>query len=301
MYFIRRKYKRLQKLLKRHTIFHFFRCFMITRKPSHKVFSDEIINNYNCKKDIPPLFVLENMKIVFQKEGSFRKAIAIAKFMGTTYTGGRGLGYSSEETLTIMKANKGGVCSDYSQLMINFCILNDIKVREWSVSAKLYGTFGHVFNEVYSDEYDKWVFIDAAKSFYFIDRQTKLPISSIEYIDLLTASMEHLVVAVNILTGQVDESITNKEAIHLAYFNKTNVFFLVSNYRIWWFDRILKLRKILPLPVLHFILIGIGNYYKYHFYINELNDSNLRGQLATIGRKNYGSTFLNENILLHTA
>ncbi len=289
---IKKSYKSFKRLLKRHPFFHFFRCFVITRKPSRQIFLDEAINNYNSKRSIPPSFIAENSKIACPEKGSFNKAIAIARFMRSSYTGGRGLGYSSAETLAIMKAHQGGVCSDFSQLMINFCVLNDVPVREWSLSEKLYGTFGHVFNEVYSDELQKWVLLDVGKSFYFIHGQTKQPLSTIEYIDLLTADQGNLVSTVNIFTSEEDETIKQAKIVQLSYFNKSHVFFLVSNYRIWLFDQVLKFRKFSPLPVLHFMLISIGGYYKYHFYINQFNLASTRSQLIRIGRKNYGAEFL---------
>jgi hypothetical protein len=292
MSFVTDQYKKLQYLLKRHPFFHFFRCLLIVRKPSHKIFTDECINHYNSKASIPASFLKENANIDLSGKGSFQKAIAIASYMRATYAGGRGLGYPSAETLQITKDNMGGVCSDFSQLMINFCILNNIPVREWGVSERIYGSFGHVFNEVYCDQLNKWVLIDAGKFLYFVHQQTKQPLSTIEYIDLLTAGNGDLVVPINIFTGLEDMAIKENTLVYKTYFNKNHVFFLVSNYNIRLFDKALRFHNTFPLPMLHFALISIGAYYKYHFYINEHNAAGTRAQLAAIGRKSYGSSFL---------
>ena len=45
-----------------------------------------------------------------------------------------GLSVPSEEALKIMLAGKGGVCSDMVQIFNNFCVINDIKVREWGAN-----------------------------------------------------------------------------------------------------------------------------------------------------------------------
>lgn len=67
-----------------------------------------------------------------------------------------------------MLSGEGGVCSDFSQIFCVFCLINNIRVREWGCVDRMYKSrFGHSFNEVYAPELQKWVAIDIHKSIIF--------------------------------------------------------------------------------------------------------------------------------------
>ena len=138
-------------------------------------------NNFNTLASIPQLYFEINTKIGIDATlDEYDKALQMGKFLRLTMKGGPGIGLSSKETLEKMLANQGGVCSDFSQIFNIFCVINNIKVKEWGCIDRFYKTqFGHSFNEIYSSEKQKWVAIDIHKGIVFTDH-TGSPLSVVE-------------------------------------------------------------------------------------------------------------------------
>jgi hypothetical protein len=126
-------------------------------------------NDFNTLASIPKLYFETNEKMAIDPSlDEYEKALQIGKFLRLNMKGGTGLGLSSEKTLEIMLANKGGVCSDFSQIFNIFCLINGIKVKEWGCIDRFYKTeFGHSFNEIYSSGKQKWIAIDIHKGILF--------------------------------------------------------------------------------------------------------------------------------------
>jgi len=152
--------------LKRHPILHKVRWFMITKSPKSSFFSEENYNAYNKKEDIHPIFLEDNPITSSEKNlSTIVKVIKIAEHFNTFFKRGPGLGLASSESYITMRYKKGGVCSDYAQVFINFCIINDIKVREWGIKGSCQSVIGgHSFNEFWSEELKKWILIDVYNS-----------------------------------------------------------------------------------------------------------------------------------------
>ena len=72
-----------------------------------------------------------------------------------------------------------GYCADFTQVFLGMAIAAGVEAREWGISFQGFGA-GHAFNEVYDTSLEKWVLIDPFHSLYFIDVDTKLPLSVIE-------------------------------------------------------------------------------------------------------------------------
>jgi hypothetical protein len=255
-------------------------------KPSSRLLVNESYNDYNSKKDIPEIYLEENRKIQERLMGdTFEKVMQLADYLKANYTGGRGLGLSSEDTLKIMKECKGGVCSDYSQVFINFCILNDIKVREWGTHDTVYeNKMGHVFNEVYIPELSKWVCVDVSKCIYFTDIETGEYLSVKQIVDL-NASGLHGKIKINFfLFGKtlIESKLSWVESVYLS---PSNLFFLVTRYKIKKIDRMMKLNRILPIPALHFLMILKNDYYRYMLYINEKNQSIINEKIKPLFKR----------------
>lgn len=138
-------------------------------------------HNFNSLDSIPKLYFETNEKIGLDPSlDEYDKALQIGKFLRTTIKGGPGIGLSSAETLQRMLANKGGVCSDFSQIFNIFCFINNIKVKEWGCIDRFYKTeFGHSFNEIYSSSKNKWIAIDIHKGIIF-NNESGVPLSTTE-------------------------------------------------------------------------------------------------------------------------
>src|SRR5690606_3713546 len=98
---------------------------------------------------------------------------------------GPGLSEPSDKVLRTMLYEKGGVCSDMVQVFNNFCVINDIQVREWGTTSAPFSrdNGGHSFNEVYIKELQKWVLIDPSWGMFFYN-ETDLPLSVEEVFEL---------------------------------------------------------------------------------------------------------------------
>ena len=130
-------------------------------------------HDFNSLSSIPKLYFETNGKLGLNtSQDEYDKALQIGKFLRTNIKGGPGIGLSSQETLEIMLANKGGVCSDFSQIFNIFCFINGIKVKEWGCIDRFYKTeFGHSFNEIYSTAQQKWIAIDIHKGITFYNEE----------------------------------------------------------------------------------------------------------------------------------
>ena len=130
-----------------------------------------MITKLNDKKDIPNYFTTINSKI-FDKDEPIEDLDQVKKltiWLNNNIKGGKGLSEPSESALKMMLAGNGGVCSDLVQVFNNFCVINNIQVREWGVTrAPFDNSFGgHSFNEVFSEKLDKWVLVDVSNCINF--------------------------------------------------------------------------------------------------------------------------------------
>jgi len=127
---------------------------------------NESYNLINTKAELPSIFNTVNMQMFkdTSKMTDLEKVKYISTWLVDHIKGGPGLSLSSKKALQIMLDGKGGVCSDMAQIFNNFCLINDLKVREWGVTIIPFNTNfgGHSFNEVYIKELDKWIFVDVS-------------------------------------------------------------------------------------------------------------------------------------------
>lgn len=213
---------------------------------------------------------------------TLEKAKRIAFDLAHGHRPGRGLSSDSCRALKLIYAEDAGMCSDYAQVYTGLCVASGVKVREWGVCDDLVQTkLGHSFNEVFSSEYDKWVFIDAYRSVYATRRGQNEPIGVIELIDLVTANLAdriHFRYITEERMQQVGRPLTD------VYCNSENIFFLLSDYNVFRQDKALKWAKVLPLPLLHFILLIIGEYQRFHVYINHHNERVIKEKLTSLKR-----------------
>jgi len=248
--------KKLRWLLYRHPMLYYIRFYLYKRKFNKNLIDNECYNDYNSKKDIPEIYHTINKTLPLENDTHLDKAVRLAKELRLRIKGGRGLGLSSGRAIEIMIKGEGGTCSDITQAYNNFSIINDIKIREWGIIDKIYDAeFGHAFNEYYSEELQKWVIVDISKAIYFIDPKTNTKLSSIELFDYV--QNDKPVQHISFISDQsLDFNKDLDTRINYIYLQKDRLPFLISNYKVKFYDRLLNtFQSWLPTFVTHFIAV----------------------------------------------
>jgi hypothetical protein len=241
----------------------------VSKKASLKTIESFCYNDINEKSNIPRLY-FEINSLIFHNESNeltdFEKAKKISFWMRNNIKGGPGLGKSSTTALIKMMNGEGGVCSDFSQVFSNFCVINDIKVREWglknlSTNSRISG--GHSFNEIYCAEFQKWILIDAAKSILLCNSNINTPLSTLEYIQLKKEKKEIITVSLT-----KNEIIIDTNANEIYFFSNSSPF-VITNYDNKTYDYFLDKLDFFPVSIIHGILILIGKSYVFTFPENN--------------------------------
>ncbi|MGH9929499.1 MAG: transglutaminase domain-containing protein [Pyrinomonadaceae bacterium] len=231
--------------------------------------------------EIPSEFHSAISRIDLKGLQTFQKAKRIAFDLAYGHRPGKGLSSDSGRALKFIYAGNAGVCSDYAQVYTGLCLASGILIREWGLCDDFVATkYGHSFSEVFSSEYDKWVFIDAYRSVYATRQGRTEPMSVIELIDLVTA---HLADRIH-FRYIVDERRPAGRPVADVFCNSENIFFLLSDYNVFRQDKALKWANVLPLPLLHFILLITGEYQRFHVYINHDNERVMKEKLRALRR-----------------
>jgi hypothetical protein len=242
---------------------------MVSRRSSLDRIETFCYNTINSKRDIPPIYYQLNSIILAKPLGDLsdlEKAKRIAKWLRNHIKGGPGLGKSSNSALRKMIRGEGGVCSDLSQVYNNFCVINNLKVKEWGLkiitaNRKLLG--GHSFNEVYSREFEKWVLLDVSKSIFFYHTSSKIPLSVFELIQLKKENKE-------IHYFEFNKKINvDKQFIEDLYFIPNSFPFLITNYSNKTYDYFLDKLSFLPESIVHVLIYLFGKSYAFEFPIKE--------------------------------
>ncbi len=257
--------KSLKWYLSRHSLLYKIRFKLVSKSTTFDQIEDFCYNSQNPNENIPVLYsqinnlIFPDRKLVLD---DFKKGKKIAKWLAENIKGGPGLGISSELALKKMIKGEGGVCSDFSQIYNNFCVINNLKVKEWGLKIEdknnnLLG--GHSFNEIYCTDLDKWILIDVSKSIYFYHKSPKLPLSVEEFYTLKNN------------TQTINYEVFNKKAspdhkkINDHYFGYDSYPFVITNYCNKTFDFFLGKLNFLPVSVIHGLVFLIGKGYTYQF------------------------------------
>jgi hypothetical protein len=261
--------KTINWYLRRHPVLYKIRYRLISKKASLASIESFCYNDINKKTSIPPLFFEVN-NLIFtdtnENFSGFEKAKKIAIWLKNNVKGGPGLGKSSATALQKMINGEGGVCSDFSQIYSNFCVINEIKVKEWgmkSLSNDPNVSGGHSFNEVYCQEFQKWIMIDVAKSILFYDANKKVPLSTLEYIHLKKQQKE-----INIIAIGTNDTFDNSKAKNI-YLLANSLPFVITNYDNKTYDYYLDKLDFFPVSIIHGILVLTGKSYIFEFPIER--------------------------------
>jgi hypothetical protein len=259
-------FKKILWTLKRHPFLYLVRFRLLSKNSNIDEINSCSYNFVNKKEDIPEFFNEINT-LIFAKgtpDSDLETVKKISSWLLNNIKGGPGLSEPSDEALRIMLSGKGGVCSDIAQIFNNFCVINDIEVREWGNTrapfSKDYG--GHSFNEVYIKNLNKWVLIDVSSCTLFYHNDSVL--SVVELYKLIRDDKEVVYKSFN-----STHSIENK-TIQRNYLNSNIIPFLICNYSNKIYDSYLRFfRPYLPVFMIHFIIFLFGKSYQYRFPMDD--------------------------------
>ncbi len=280
--FFKKTGQKIRYLLRRHSFFYKVRYLLIVRFTKRELLDAEYSNKYVQESQIPAEFLAIIARLDLSKERTFESAKSIAFDLSHGHARGAGLSCDSLTVLRSIYSGQAGVCSDYSQVYLGLCIAAGIIVREWGVIEDYPvrpNVLGHAFNEIYSTEMNKWVFIDSFRSIIAYDNRAGLPLSVAEMIDLATSGR-----ADQIEFHYIDLNQKGQESCpHAAlYLNPGNIFFLISNNQVFKQDKFLRLPHLLPLPVLHILMWGSGIYQNYLIYTNRHNSALMQRKYSSL-------------------
>jgi len=261
--------KSLYWYLRRHPLLYKIRFRLVSKNSSIDSIESFCYNDINNKSNIPPLFFKINDLIFTGLIGDltdFEKALKIAIWLKNNIKGGPGLGKSSTTALSKMINGEGGVCSDFSQIYNNFCVINNLKVKEWgmkSLSNDSTVSGGHSFNEVYCKEFQKWIMIDTAKSIVFRHINQNIPLSTIEFIHFKKNNKE-------ISPSNFNSTISiDNDTINNIYLISSSLPFVITNYNNKTYDYFLDKLDFFPESIIHGIIFLMGKSYVFEFPQNN--------------------------------
>ena len=258
------RFKKLSWILRRHSFLYYARFRLLSHNSTKAEADEETYNFYNPKADIPPIYFEINKRIFdgVTLNANLDKAKHISRWLRKHIKGGPGLSLPSDLALSAMLEGKGGVCSDMSQVYNNFCVINDIPVKEWGITVipfdKKYG--GHAANEIFSKELNKWILIDVSRCITFYTYSKDRPLSALE-VFYLDEGLKY---------DAFYEDIEDDLQIQNYYFNQSATPFLISNYNNKVYDKYLKFFNAkIPIFFVHFYIYLIGKSYKYKFPLHD--------------------------------
>ncbi len=262
-------FKKLFWTFKRHPFLYTSRFKLLSKNSDVNEIKEFAYNHVNNKNEIPNHFYEVN-DLIFS-DGRPTTDLNLVKklvvWLVNNIKGGPGLSVPSEEALKAMLAGKGGVCSDMAQIFNNFCVINDIQVREWGSTRapfeKEYG--GHSYNEVFIKELDKWVMLDVSYGIMFYYNNKLL--SVIEFYQLFRDDKK-----VN-YNSFIDSLVDYESSVYRNYLNPNTVPFLICNYSNKIYDKFLNFsRPYLPVFMIHFIILLLNKSYHYRFPLNNYKE-----------------------------
>jgi hypothetical protein len=259
---IRQKFK---WLVTRHPMLYYVRFAMICKNYKGKTEALPTFADRNRKEDVAPVFLKVNSEIPLDNNGDgFEKTMEISRWLRFKIKGGRGLGLSSDKALEMMLDGQGGICSDYSQMLNVFCLINDIPVREWGTVEKFYNPVrGHNYNEIWSEKRQKWIAIDFQKNLWFKKTGENEPLSVIELFAYLRGGNE---LAYEYFS---DWRCIDMYKIDKTY-SKNSIPFLIANYDNKVYDHYLnKYQDRYPSFVINAMMILMRKNYNFLFVMDN--------------------------------
>ncbi len=254
--------KPLKWYLTRHPFLYKLRYKMLLKEVSQQRLEHQEFGLLNRKEDMPEIFFTTNAEILPEGRAQLsdmQVAEKIAHWLRTHTKVGPGLGTHSEKTLTELIHGKGGVCSDVSQVFNIFCLINDIRVREWGVYHPENITLGHSFNEFFDNDLQKWVLIDPSESIIFYKKENGTPLSVDEVFTQTSDVKEHIE---HRYFYPYEKRIFDK--VSAIYYDTQTIPFLLANYRNKTYDGFARNLNFLPVSMVHGLMLLSGKSYRYY-------------------------------------
>lgn len=277
----------IRYLFRRHPFFYRARFALITKFTDSNLFKHGFSKEYFDRSQIPQEFQNIIQRLELNSERTFLCAKKIAFDLSHGHRRGKGLSCDSVTALRSIYSGTGGCCSDYSQVFLGLCLAAGITVREWGMTVDFYlspGSLGHAFNEIYSTEFDKWVFVDTDRSLYATNRETVQPLGVAEMIDLVTSARSDQIEFHYI---DDDRKFQKSPPYQDIYLNPDNIFFLISNNYVFDQDYFLRWSFLVPLPFLHCLMFLSGNYEQYFVYTNSHNSELMKHKFRFLRKSFY--------------
>ncbi|MCF1191214.1 transglutaminase-like domain-containing protein [Mangrovimonas sp. AS39] len=261
--------KKIIWYFKRHPMLYLTRFRLLSRNSRPEDLSAYSFNRLNKKEAIPSFFYDINDVIFFGGKMStdLDNVKKLAIWLHSHIPGGPGLSEPSDRALKLMLKGQGGVCSDMAQIFNNFCVINDLQVREWGTTRApfdlSYG--GHAFNEVFCKELNQWVLVDVYHTLLFFDDNNQ-SLSTMGLFERLRQGLkvQHEVFGVH---GRFEAGSVERNFLH-----PHTVPFLICDYSNRTYDWFLKrFRNVVPVFAIHFIVFLLGKGYHYRFPMDNYN------------------------------
>lgn len=259
--------KKLRWTVKRHPFLYKTRFWLLSHNAEEDAIQGNSYNVWNKKEDIPRCFYEVNAQVFKQgrPRSDFELIKQLVSWLNAHTRMGPGLSEPSDKVLKTMLYEKGGVCSDMVQIFNNFCVINNIQVREWGTTSTPFNkdNGGHSFNEVFIKEWQKWVLIDPSWGLLFYD-DNKVPLSVIELFQKVrtaqTVSYNSFIKDKHLEASQVFKN----------YLNADITPFLICGYRNKVYDAYLRMtRPFIPVFIVHFVVYVLGKSYHYKFPMDD--------------------------------
>ncbi|MGY0392937.1 transglutaminase domain-containing protein [Bizionia sp. KMM 8389] len=260
-------FKKLHWTLKRHPFLYLTRFRLLSKNTDRLGIADCVYNTLNAKADIPAIYHQINLE-VFPEGRPESDLLSVKTLVGWLLANskvGPGLSEPSGAALETLVYGAGGVCSDVAQVFNNFCVINDLQVREWGTTSAPFSreNGGHSFNEVFVKELGKWVLIDPSWGMLFYNEAAE-PLSVLELYALSRNGQ-----TVDFHSFIVGKRIEKKQVLK-NYLNPDVTPFLICEYRNKTYDWYLeRARPYLPVFVIHFMVLLSGKSYHYKFPLDD--------------------------------
>ena len=178
-----------------------------------------------------------------------------------------------------------GYCADFTIVFNAFVQTQGWGVREWGMSFDGFSGKGHAFNEIYSEELSKWIFVDSFYGFIIRDRASQSPLSFLEFRNLLMndpASAERIVI--DELTTQGPPFKSHQALLTYYRDGVDQTFLIMANDGIVadskWFSQFLQK---LPVSLQQLLSIASGIYPKIQILHDRYNETAIK-QLEDLRR-----------------
>ena len=109
------------------------------------------------------------------------RALATARALSVKPRFGGPIQRSVVVTLAIIETTGTGYCVDYTSVFGAIAYTMGIPVREWAFSFDGFGGRGHVFNELWDADNQRWFMLDVFHGFYPRDSESGTPLSALEF------------------------------------------------------------------------------------------------------------------------